>query len=407
MPITQKVLDEIMEDYKEPEDLLGEDGILNQLTKALVERALGSNLAFLLRKENHQEIERKSNSLQQLNSNNKKEKTSQNIQLKIVGNTKENFQSQLTKQPQKKVEGFDEKILSMYSKTMTLQEIKEDLQEFYRTKISSTSINKVLNKLTKETEVWQSRPLNAVYPIVYIDSLEVKVSSKVENKTVYLALGLNLSGNKEVLGMWVSENKDFQPALKIMTDLKNRGVEDIFLISLEQPKMFLETLESIFPKTQIQLSVIHVVRNVLTYVSYKDFKSITGDMKLIYHAATEKEAEIALEAFTSKWCASYPMPVQIWKNNWKQLRKMFIYPSEIRKSISTAYVIDPLNTSLRKISKHNYVFPDDESLLNLFYLNMKGISKQWAMPIRHWSDTINQFTLFFDKRVPLPVKLIS
>jgi putative transposase len=404
MPITREILDEIMKDYAEPKDLLGEKGLLHQLTKGLIEKALGAELTSHLGYEKYDAKGRKSGNSRNGSSSKKMIGKQGEIQIEIPRDRNGEFEPQLIKKNQKRFDGFDDKVISMYSRGMTTREIQAHLEEIYGVEVSPALISEVTNAVIEEVRAWQTRPLDAVYPIVYLDAIQVKVRSdgKVINKAIYLALGLNLQGYKEVLGMWASENEGARFWLSVVTELKNRGVKDIFLACVDGLKGFPEAIESVFPKTQIQLCVIHTIRNSLAYVSYKDLKAVVGDMKLIYQAVTETDAEIALELFADKWLARYPMAVQVWKSNWKHLRTFFAFPMEIRKAIYTTNAIESVNFSLRKISRNRALFPNDDSVFKLFYLALKNISKKWTMPIRSWSDTINQFTIFFDNRVPLP-----
>lgn len=404
MPITREVLNEIMKDYEEPKDLLGEKGLLHQLTKALIEKALGAELTDHLGYEKYQAQGRNSGN----SRNGSKRKTligkQGTIEIEVPQDRNAEFEPQIIKKHQKRFDGFDDKVISMYSRGMTTREIQAHLEEIYGVEVSPSLISEVTNAVMEEVRAWQTRPLNAVYPIVYLDAIVTKVRSegKVINKAIYLAIGVNLKGTKEVLGMWASENEGARFWLSVVTELKNRGVKDIFLACIDGLKGFPEAIESVFPKNQIQLCVIHVIRNSLAYVSYKDLKAITTDMKLIYQAVTEVDAEIALELFADKWLARYPMAVQVWKSNWKHIRTFFAFPMEIRKAIYTTNAIESLNFSLRKVIKNTALFPNDDAVFKLFYLAIKNISKKWTMPIRNWVDAINQFNIFFDNRVPLP-----
>lgn len=404
MPITRQVLDEIMKDYAEPADLLGDKGLLQQLTKALIEKALGAELTDHLGYEKYDAKGRNSGN----SRNGSKRKTligkQGTIEIEVPQDRNAEFQPQIIKKNQKRFDGFDDKVISMYSRGMATREIQAHLEEIYGVEVSLVLISEVTNAVMEDVRAWQTRPLDAVYPIVYLDAIQAKVRSegKVISKAIYLAIGVNLKGYKEVLGMWASENEGARFWLSVVTELKNRGVKDIFLACIDGLKGFPEAIEAVFPKTQIQLCVIHVIRNALAYVSYKDLKAVVADMKVIYQAVTETEAEFALELFADKWLARYPMAVQVWKSNWKHIRTFFAFPMDIRKAIYTTNSIESLNFSLRKVIKNRALFPNDDSVFKLFYLAIKNISKKWTMPIRNWADAINQFNIFFDNRVPLP-----
>lgn len=404
MPVTREILNEIMKDYTEPSELLGEKGLLHQLTKALIEKALGAELTDHLGYEKYEGRGRKSGNSRNGSSSKKMIGKQGSIEIEIPRDRNGEFEPQIIKKHQKRFDGFDDKVISMYSRGMTTREIQAHLEEIYGVEVSPALISEVTNAVMEDVRAWQTRPLDAVYPIVYLDAIQAKVRSegKVISKAIYLAIGVNLKGTKEVLGMWASENEGARFWLSVVTELKNRGVKDIFLACIDGLKGFPEAIESVFPKTQIQLCIIHVIRNSLAYVSYKDLKAIVADMKLIYQAVTEIDAEIALELFADKWLARYPMAVQVWKSNWKHIRTFFAFPMEIRKAIYTTNAIESLNFSLRKVIKNRALFPNDDSVFKLFYLAIKNISKKWTMPIRNWTDAINQFNIFFDNRVPLP-----
>jgi putative transposase len=250
---------------------------------------------------------------------------------------------------------------------------------------------------------WQSRPLDAVYPIVYVDALVVKVKDqgRVSNKAIYLAIGVNLSGLKEVLGMWASETEGAKFWLAIITELKNRGLKDIYIACVDGLKGFPEAIESLFPKTQVQLCLVHLMRNSLAYVSYKDRKAVAADLKAVSHAATVEEAEVHLEEFAARWDFRYPLIAKSWRANWSRIIPMFGYPEEIRRAIYTSNAIESLNMSLRKIIKTRASFANEEAAFKLLYLALKNIAKKWTMPIKNWSAAMNQFAIIFEGRVPL------
>ena len=255
----------------------------------------------------------------------------------------------------------------------------------------------------EEIKEWQSRPLDRVYPIVYLDCLVVKVKQemRIVNKAVYLALGINSQGQKELLGMWISLNEGAKFWLSVLTDLKNRGLEEVFIFCTDGPSGFPEAIEATYPHAKVQLCLVHLVRNSLRYVSWKDRKALCHDLKQIYGAKTVLEAEIALEVFSQRWDSKYPSIGQIWAKKWAQVIPFFEYPSDIRKVIYTTNAIESLNMTLRKVIKNKRVFPTDESVFKVLYLALNNISKKWSMPIKDWKMAMNRFTIEFGDRIAL------
>lgn len=286
---------------------------------------------------------------------------------------------------------------------MTCREIQAHLQEVYSVEVSPDLISTVTDSVIDEVRAWQSRPLDAVYPILYLDALQVKVKDqgRVSNKAIYLAIGVNLHGLKEVLGMWTSENEGAKFWLSVITELKNRGVRDIFIACVDGLKGFPEAIETIFPKTQVQLCLVHLVRFSLAYVSYKDRKAVAADLKLIYRAATAEEAEESLAAFAGKWDARYRSIAKSWRSNWARVVPLFGFPDEIRRAVYTTNAIESLNMSLRKVIKTRASFPSDEAAFKLLYLALRNLSKKWTMPIPNWSRAMQAFSIIYEGRVPM------
>jgi putative transposase len=277
------------------------------------------------------------------------------------------------------------------------------LEEIYGVEVSPSLISTVTDAVLDEVRAWQSRPLDAVYPILYLDALQVKVKSqgRVINKAIYLAFGVNLQGLKEVLGMWASESEGAKFWMQIITELKNRGVQDIFIACVDGLKGFPEAIEAIFPKTQVQLCMVHLVRHSLSYVSHRARKDVATDLKAIYQAATLADAEEHLNQFEERWRESYPVIARSWRGSWSRVVPMFGYPAEIRRVIYTTNTIESLNMTLRKLTKNRSLFPNDEAVFKLMYLGLKNISQRWTMPIKNWSGALNQFAILFEGRVPI------
>jgi putative transposase len=297
---------------------------------------------------------------------------------------------------------FDAKILSLYARGMTVREIQSHLEEMYGAEVSPTLISSVTEAVMDDARAWQSRPLDAVYPIVYLDCIHVKVrdGGVVRAKAVYLALGINMTGEKEVLGLWIAQTEGAKFWLQVVTELKNRGAQDIFIACVDGLKGFPEAIETVYPQTAVQLCIVHMVRNSLNYVGWKMRKVVAADLRSIYTAATESEAQIRLQAFEDKWGVDYPTIVKSWRVNWARITPFFEYPPEIRKVIYTTNAIESVNMSLRKITKNRGSFPSDDALLKLFYLALNNISKKWTMPIRDWKAALMRFTIQFEERMP-------
>ena len=284
---------------------------------------------------------------------------------------------------------------------MTVREIPAHLTEMYGTEISPTLISSVTDAVMEEVKQWQSRPLDAIYPIVYLDCIHVKVrdAGAVRAKAVYLAIGVNMNGEKEVLGLWVAQTEGARFWLAVVTELKNRGVADIFIACVDGLKGFPEAIEAAYPQAAVQLCIVHMVHNSLNYVGWNKREEVATDFKLVYTAATEAEAEQNLAAFEAKWDEAYPPIAQSWRKNWARIIPFFDYPPEIRKVIYTN-AIESVNMSLRKVTKSRGSFPNDESLIKLFYLALMNISKKWTMPLRDWKPALNRFTIQFEERMP-------
>jgi len=311
------------------------------------------------------------------------------------------FEPKLVGKHQTHWTGFDDKIISMYARGMTVREIQGHLEEMYGTEVSPTLISSVTDAVMDEAKAWQMRPLDALYPIVYLDCIHAKVRDNgiVRTKAVYLALGVNMEGQKELLGLWVAQTEGAKFWLQVVTELKNRGVQDIFIACVDGLKGFPEAIETIFPKTDVQLCIVHMVRYSLNYVSWKMRKEVAADLKAIYACASAEQAERQLAAFDEKWGKAYPPIVQSWQRNWARIIPFFDYPPEIRRIIYTTNAIESVNMSLRKITKNRGAFPSDEALIKLFYLALMNISKKWSMPLRDWKAALNRFTIQFEDRM--------
>ena len=285
---------------------------------------------------------------------------------------------------------------------MTVREIQSHLIEMYGAEVSPTLISSVTDAVMEDVKQWQSRPLDAVYPVIYLDCIHVKIrdAGAVRTKAVYLAIGINMQGEKEVLGLWVSQTEGAKFWLGVVTELKNRGIQDIFIACVDGLKGFPEAIEAVYPQATVQLCIVHMVRNSLNYVGWNKRGLVATDLKRVYSASTADEAEQYLTEFEVKWDDAYPPIAKSWRNNWMRIIPFFDYPPEIRKIIYTTNAIESVNMSLRKVSKNRSSFPNDEAVTKLFYLALINISKKWTMPLRDWKPALNRFTIQFEERMP-------
>ena len=311
------------------------------------------------------------------------------------------YEPQLVKKHQTRFTSMDDKILSLYAKGMTTREIVATFKELYNADISPTLISKVTEAVIEQVIEWQSRPLDAIYPIVYLDCIVVKIrqDKQVINKAIHLALGVNMEGQKELLGMWLSENEGSKFWLSVLTELQNRGVKDILIACVDGLKGFPEAISAAFPQTKVQLCIVHMVRNSMKYVVWKDYRAVTTDLKLIYQSATEEEALQALESLAGHWDEKYPQISRSWRAHWHNLNTLFNYPADIRKAIYTTNAIESLNSVIRKATKKRKLFPTDDSARKVVYLAIMDASKRWTMPIRNWKAAFNRFMIEFDERL--------
>ena len=406
MAIKEEWLDEVLKGCKTPEDITGPNGVIKQLTKRLLEKALSAEMTEHLGYEKYSaEGYNRGNTR---NGNGRKVVQTEHgeVEIETPRDREGSFEPQIIKKRQRRFEGFDDKILSMYSHGMSVRDIQFHLKDIYGVDVSPDLISSVTEKVMEDIKVWQTRPLARLYPIVYLDAVRIKVrdNGHIVNKAVYLALGVGLDGQKDVLGMWIAETEGAKFWAMILTELKNRGVEDIFIICVDGLKGFSEAIEGIYPPTQVQLCIVHMIRNSLKYVSWKDRKAVVEALKPIYTAATAVAAEESLKEFCSVWDSKYPTIGDLWRRNWEGIVPFLAYPGYIRKAIYTTNAIESLNHSLRKITKNRGSFPNDEAALKLLYLGLQNAKKKWTMPIWQWKDALNQFAVVFADRFPLDLE---
>lgn len=399
--VPEALLVSLLADYQKPEDLIGENGLLKQLTKLLVEKALDAEMAAHLGHSKHEPVINAAGNTR----NGKSRKTLKGefgeLPIAVPRDRHGTFEPQLIPKHQTRWTGFDDKVISLYARGMTVREIQAHLEEMYGTEVSPSLISSITDAVSEEVKAWQARPLDSLYPIIYLDCIHVKVrEGAVRVKAVYLAIGVTLAGEKEVLGMWLAQTEGAKFWLQVVTELRNRGVQDIFIACVDGLKGFPEAIEAVFPKAAVQLCIVHMVRHSLNYVSWKRRPEVAADLKRIYQSATLDEAEQRLGEFEAKWDDEYLPIGQSWRRNWARLTPFFDYPPEIRKVIYTTNAIESVNMSLRKLTKNRGSFPSDEALLKLFYLALKNISQKWTMPIRDWKAALTRFTIQFEERIP-------
>ena len=399
--VPEELLSGLLADYKKPEDLIGENGLLKQLTKLLVEKALDAELSEHLGHGKNEPVANEAGNTR----NGKSRKTLKGefgeLPIEVPRDRHGTFEPQLIPKHQTRWAGFDDKILSLYARGMTVREIQAHLEEMYGTEVSPSLISSITDAVAEEVKAWQSRPLDPIYPIIYLDCIHVKVrEGAVRVKAVYLAIGVTMTGEKEVLGLWLAQTEGAKFWLQVVTELRNRGVQDIFIACVDGLKGFPEAIEAVFPRAAVQLCVVHMVRYSLNYVSWKRRPEVAADLKRIYQSATADEAEQRLGEFEAKWDDEYLPIGQSWRRNWPRLTPFFDYPPEIRKVIYTTNAIESVNMSLRKLTKNRGSFPSDDALMKLFYLALRNISQKWTLPIRDWKAALNRFTIQFEERIP-------
>ncbi len=375
------------------------DDFRKMLTKVTVETALNAELDEHLGYQKHQS--RTSSNSRNGYSGKSIITDDGEVDIDVPRDREASFEPQLVRKHQTRFQSMDDKILGLYAKGMTTREIVATFKEMYDADVSPTLISKVTDSVLEQVIEWQSRPLDEIYPIVYLDCIVVKVrqDKQVINKAVYLALGVNMEGQKEPLGMWLSETEGAKFWLNVLTELQNRGVKDILIACVDGLKGFPDAINTAFPETQIQLCIVHMVRNSVKYVPWKDYKAVTTDLKKIYQSSTEDEALLALEQFSDRWDSKYPQISRSWTAHWDNLNTLFNYPDDIRRAIYTTNAIESLNSVIRKAIKKRKLFPTDESARKVIYLAIRDASKKWTMPIRNWRQALNRFMIMFEDRL--------
>jgi len=401
MAIDPELIDKLLAEYKTPEQIIGENGLLKQLTKAVLERALKAELTEHLGYEKHDPVGQGSGNSRNGKASKKLKGDFGELELETPRDRNGTFEPKIVAKHQTRFTGFDDKILSMYARGMRTREIQSHLEEIYGVEVSPALISTVTDAVVEEVKSWQGRALDSLYPIVYLDALYVKIrdNGQVQNRAIYLAIGIKLDGTKEALGMWTSSNEGAKFWLQVLTELQNRGVEDMFIVCVDGLKGFPEAIETVYPRAQVQLCIVHLVRASLNYVSWKQRREVAGDLRRIYRAATAEAAEQELGAFASKWDATHPAISQIWQRNWMRIIPFFAYSPEIRKVIYTTNAVESLNMTLRKVIKTRAAFPTEEAALKLLYMGLRNVAKKWNA-VQGWREALNRFQILWPERMP-------
>lgn len=375
--------------------------LTQQLMKMTVEAALGAELDEHLGYDKHDPAGRGSGNSRNGTTSKRLKGQHGEVEIDAPRDRAGTFEPQFVRKGQTRLTQMDDQILALYAKGMSTRDIVAAFKEMYDADVSAALISKVTDRVLDTVIEWQNRPVDAVYPIIYLDCIVLKIrqNKRVINKSMYLALGINMEGQKELLGLWLAETEGAKFWLSVLTELKNRGLQDILIACVDGLKGFPDAIATEYPQTKIQLCVVHMVRNSLKYVSWKDYRAITADLKQIYKAPTEDAALLELERFSEKWDEQYPQISKSWHSHWPNLITLFEYPPDIRRVIYTTNAIESLNSVIRKATKQRKVFPTDDSAMKVVYLAIQSASKKWTMPIRNWKPALNRFMIDFGDRL--------
>ncbi len=390
MEIKTELIDELLKDYQKPEDIIGENGLLKRFVKAVLERAMNAELTHHLGYEKHDPAGNNSGNSRNGTSSKTVKGDFGELEIEVPRDRISTFEPQILPKHQTRFTGFDAKIVSMYARGMTTREIEGHLKEIY-------NVNVAVNK---EVKLWQNRALEPIYGIVYLDALYVKMrhEGRVENRAVYVAMGVDMEGHKDVLGLWCSAHEGAKFWLTVLTELKNRGVKDMLIVCVDGLKGFPQAIEAVFPQAQVQLCIVHLVRASLNYVNWKERKQVAAELKMIYRAATAVEAEMQLDCLIATWGGKYKAIGKLWKENWERVIPFFAFPEEVRKVIYTTNAVEALNRGLRKIIKNRGAFPSEEAALKLLYLALQNVIGKWET-VQHWKQALNQFEILWGDRI--------
>jgi putative transposase len=395
-----KMLDELLKG-KKAEEILGEGGLAKELTRRLVERALQGEMTAHLGYEKHAPEGYNSGNSRNGRTRKRVLTDTGDLTIEVPRDRDGDFEPQLIRKRERRLAGFDDKVIALYARGMTTREIQGHLKELYGTEVSPALISAVTDAVLEDVQSWQSRPLDPLYPIVYLDAIHLKLRTdgRVQTQAVYLALGITIEGRKDLLGLWVGENEGAKFWMNVLTELKNRGVRDILVTCVDGLKGFPDAIGAVYPETDIQLCIVHMVRNSLRYVSWKERKAVAHDLRSIYTAPTAEAAGVALDTFARKWDARFPSISQSWRSRWDQVTTFFAYPPEIRKVIYTTNAIESINASIRKVTSKRGAFPTLDSVRKVLYLAITKASQRWSRPVKDWSAALNHFAIVFEGRV--------
>ena len=383
------------------EDLTGQNGLIQKLIGGMVEKMLEKEMEGHLGYEKHSA--KGNNTGNNRNGKSKKliQSTHGPIEIEVPRDRKSEFEPKLIKKRERHISSFDDKIISMYARGMTTRDIQGHIKELYGADVSPAMVSNITDKVLEVAAEWQSRPLSRIYPIIFFDAIHYKVreGSKVVTKAAYTCLGINIEGYKEILGAWIGESEGAKLWLQVFTELKNRGVEDILIACMDGLKGLPEALKSVFPDTEVQLCIIHMIRNSIKYVPSKHVKEFLKDLKEIYQAPTDAKGESSLLALDEKWGKKYALSVKPWMKHWENLKTFFQFPDEARRLVYTTNAVESLHRQFRKVTKNKSVFPTDEALLKMLYLASDGVQKKWTMPVRGWKEAISYFGIAYEDRI--------
>lgn len=404
MELTPEMIEQLKADLskaKNYEDLMGKDGAIKKLIAKSLEQMLESELTEHLGYERYSPNGKNSGN----NRNGKSHKTLRNdngeIEISVPRDRNGQFDPVIVKKYEKTIGPIEDKIISMYAKGMTTRDIQSHITDLYGLDISPTLVSNITERIVDLAKQWQNRPLEKIYPIIFLDAIHYKVrndSNKVTSKAAYTCLAIDMEGKKDLLGLWVSETEGANFWLNVLTELKNRGTEDIFIACIDGLTGFPDAINTVFPKTEIQLCVIHQIRNTLKYVASKDQKQFMAELKEVYKAPTEEAALINLDRFEENWGKKYTLAIRSWRNNWNNLATFFKYPEEIRTAIYTTNAVEAVHRQFRKVTKNRALFPNDDALKKMLFLAYRDLSKKWTMPIKNWAVILSNFSIYFQDR---------
>lgn len=399
----EDLAEEIARSGKSADELLAEGGVLKELFKRVAESALNAEMAAHLGYEKHEVAGRGTGNSRNGNSRKRVLTTTGAVDLEVPRDRSGTFEPRFVRKHQRKMGDFESHIIALYARGMSTRDIQSLLEQQYGIEVSPTFISQVTDAVLDEVRAWQARPLDRVYPIVYLDALVTRSRQEgaISARHVYVALGVNMEGEKELLGLWLAQTEGAKFWLNILTELKNRGVQDILITCVNGLKGFGEAIEAVYPQTQVQQCIVHQVRHSLHFVSYKERKAVAASLKRIYTAPTAEAGERELAMFENLWGDKYPRIAPSWKNNWARLSVFYDYPPEIRRIIYTTNAVESLNASLQKVLKQRKAFPNDEAILKVLYLALHNVAKNWKRPVHNWKQALNQFSILFGDRVEI------